>query len=278
MFNIANLFTAANMLSGVLAIILSLMGRIDLAPFSIFAGAIFDFLDGFIARRIGKMGELGKQLDSLADMVTFGIAPGIFMMIVLIVSLSNLQADTLSENFPSYVNFLVTNWKNAIFYNFPSTTDTIMLYIPFIALFIPFMSMFRLAKFNIDTRQTDSFIGLNTPANTIFFTTFPLILMTEFNPSGYQNQWLITIFQPEVLTVIIGFMSLLLISELHMFSIKFKHFKWNENKVRYIFLITCLLLIAFLLVWSIPLIVLLYILLSFIDNKFNKKNTHEIQS
>lgn len=278
MFNIANLFTAANMLSGILAIILSLMGRIDLAPFSIFAGAIFDFLDGFIARRIGKTGELGKQLDSLADMVTFGIAPGIFMMIVLIVSLSNLQADTLSENFPSYVNFLITNWKNAVFYNFPSTMDPVMLYIPFIALFIPFMSMFRLAKFNIDTRQTDSFIGLNTPANTIFFTTFPLILMTEFNPSGYQNQWIITIFQPEVLTVIIGFMSLLLISELHMFSIKFKHFKWNENKIRYTFLITCLILIAFLLVWSIPLIVLLYILLSFIDNKFNKKNTHEIQS
>lgn len=278
MFNIANLFTAANMLSGIFAIILSLMGRIDLAPFSIFAGAIFDFLDGFIARRIGKTGELGKQLDSLADMVTFGVAPGVFMMVVMIVSLSNLNAETMSHNFPDYVNYLITNWKNAVFYGVPNSMDNALIYTPFIALFIPFMSMFRLAKFNIDTRQTDSFIGLNTPANTIFFTTFPLVLMMEFNTNGYQNQWLLTIFQPGVLLVIIGCMSLLLVSELHMFSIKFKHFRWHENQIRYIFLITCLLLILFLLVWSIPLIVLLYILLSFIDIKFNKKETHEIQS
>lgn len=278
MFNIANLFTAANMLAGVFAIILSLMGRIDLAPFSIFVGAICDFLDGFIARRIGKMGELGKQLDSLADMITFGVAPGILMMIVMIMSLSNLSSETMSQNFPDHVNSLVTNWKNAIFYGVPNSMDNALIYTPFIALFIPFMSMFRLAKFNIDTRQTDSFIGLNTPANTIFFTTFPLVLMMEFHTNGYHNQWLLTIFQPGVLLVIIGCMSLLLVSELHMFSIKFKHFRWHENQIRYIFLITCLLLIVFLLVWSIPLIVFLYILLSFIDNKFNKKETHEIQS
>lgn len=278
MFNIANLFTAANMLSGVFAITLSLMGRIDLAPFLIFIGAICDFLDGFIARRIGKMSELGKQLDSLADMITFGVAPGIFMMVVMIVSLSDLETDTMSQNFPDYVNFLISNWKNAVFYNVPNSLDNLLIYTPFIALFIPFMSMFRLAKFNIDTRQTESFIGLNTPANTIFFTTFPLVLMTEFETSGYHNQWLINLFQPGILLAFIGCMSLLLISELPMFSIKFKHFRWAENQVRYLFLITCLLLIVLLLVWSIPLIVFLYIILSFTDNKFNKREAHEIQS
>jgi CDP-diacylglycerol--serine O-phosphatidyltransferase len=277
MFNIPNLFTAANLISGVLAIIFSLMGRIDMAPFFIFAGALFDFLDGFLARKLNKMGELGKQLDSLADMITFGLAPGIFMMIVMIVSLSNLKDGILSDNFNTHVNYLLTNWKNEVFYNMTGTLDPVLKYTPFFALFIPFMSMFRLAKFNIDTRQTDSFIGLNTPANTIFFTTFPLVLMIEFSQKGYQNEWLLRIFQPGFLITLIGIMSLLLISEIPMFSLKFKHFNWKGNQLRYIFLIICALFIVFLLVWSIPLIVLLYIVLSFFENKL-KKQTHEIQS
>ncbi len=277
MFNIPNLFTAANLMSGILAVIFSLFGRIDIAPFFIFFGAICDFLDGFLARKLNKMGELGKQLDSLADMITFGLAPGIFMMIVMIISLSDLNTEILSPTFRTHVNYLLTNWKNDIFYNVPTTLDPILKYTPFFALFIPFMSMFRLAKFNIDTRQSDSFIGLNTPANTIFFTTFPLVLVIEFNTKGYQNEWLLKIFQPGQLITVIGIMSLLLISEIPMFSFKFKHFKWKGNQLRYIFLITCVIFIAFLLVWSIPLIVLLYIVLSFIENKL-KKQTHEIQS
>lgn len=278
MFNIPNLFTASNLLSGVFSIIFALMGRIDLAPFFIFAGAIFDFLDGFLARKMNKMGELGKQLDSLADMITFGLAPGIFMMVVMIVSLSDLKSEILSPNFNSHVNFLLTNWKNAVFYNIPNEMDNLLKYTPFFALFIPFMSMFRLAKFNIDMRQSESFIGLNTPANTLFFTTFPLILMMNFSQKGYQDSWITMIFQPGFFIVLIGCMSMLLISEIPMFSLKFKHFKWQGNQIRFSFLISCGLLILFLLVWSIPLIVLLYLVLSFIDNKLNKKQTHEIQS
>ncbi len=254
------------------------MGRIDLAPFAIFLGAIFDFLDGFMARMLNVKSELGKQLDSLADMVTFGLAPGIFMMVVMILSLTDLRAETMSPNFATHVNFLITNWKNAVFYNVPNSMNNPTMYLPFVALFIPFMSMFRLAKFNIDTRQTESFIGLNTPANTIFFTTFPLILSTQFDPKGYQSEFISTLFQPGFFIVAIGSMSLLLISELPMFSMKFKHFKWKENEIRYSFLIICLLLIVFLLVWSIPLIILLYVILSLIENKFNKKQAHEIQS
>ncbi len=278
MFNIPNLFTAANLLSGVFSIIFALMGRIDLAPFLIFAGAIFDFFDGFLARKLNQSGELGKQLDSLADMITFGLAPGIFMMVVMIISLTDLKSEILSPTFNSHVNFILTNWKNAVFYDVPNEMNNSLKYTPFFALFIPFMSMFRLAKFNIDTRQSESFIGLNTPANTIFFTTFPLVLLIEFNQIGYKDPWIDLIFQPGFFIILIGCMSLLLISEIPMFSLKFKHFKWQGNQIRFSYLIICGLLITFLLVWSIPLIVLLYLVLSFIDNKLNKKQTHEIQS
>ena len=278
MFNIPNLFTAANLLSGVFAILLTLMGRIDIAPFLIFLGAIFDFLDGFIARKLNQAGELGKQLDSLADMITFGLAPGIFMMVVIIISLTDLGSETLSDNFSSFVNFEITNWKNAVFYNIPNSMDTPLKYTPFFALFIPFMSMFRLAKFNIDKRQSESFIGLNTPTNTIFFTTFPLILMTEFNKNGYKNEWLNFIIQPGLLITIIGCISILMISEIPMFSLKFKNFKWIGNQIRYTFLVCSAISIIFLLVWSIPIIVLLYVILSSIENKLNKKQSHEIQS
>ena len=278
MFNIPNLFTAANLLSGIFAILFTLMGRIDIAPFLIFLGALFDFFDGFIARKLNQAGELGKQLDSLADMITFGLAPGIFMMVVIIISLTDLGSETLSDNFSSFVNFEITNWKNAVFYNIPNSMDTPLKYTPFFALFIPFMSMFRLAKFNIDTRQSESFIGLNTPTNTIFFTTFPLILMTEFNKNGYKSEWLNFIIQPGLLITLIGSISILLISEIPMFSLKFKNFKWTGNQIRYTFLACSAISIVFLLVWSIPIIVLLYVILSSIENKLNKKQSHEIQS
>jgi CDP-diacylglycerol---serine O-phosphatidyltransferase len=278
MFNIPNLFTAANLVSGLIAIILSLMGRIDLAPFAIFAGGLFDFFDGFLARKLNKTGELGKQLDSLADLVTFGVAPGMFMLVVMVVSTSDLRAATMSPNFATHVNFLLTNWKNNLFFNVPNSVNEFLRYTPFFALFIPFMSMFRLAKFNIDKRQTESFIGLNTPTNTLFFTTFPLILMSEYSPHGYQNEWICFLFQPGFFIVLIGCMSLLLISEIPMFSLKFKHFKWAENQIKYVFLINSTLLIVFLLVWSIPLIVLLYLLLSVYHTKTNKKAKDEIQS
>ncbi len=277
MFNIPNLFTAFNLLSGTMAIILTLMGRIDLAPFAIYLGAIFDFFDGFLARKLKQSGELGKQLDSLADMVTFGLAPGLFMMVVIIVALNFGDVVAIKE-FPSYVNYVLNDWKNAVFYGVPNQMDTPLKFLPFIALFIPFMSMFRLAKFNIDTRQSESFIGLNTPANTIFFTVFPLVLNNEYNQTYHDNMLIYYVFQPALLLPIIGGMSLMLISELPMFSLKFKHFKWKGNEIRFIFLISCGLLISFLLVWSIAIIVLLYMILSLIENKFLNKIQNEVQS
>ena len=269
MFNVPNLFTAGNMLCGILSILLSLSGRTDLAAFPIFIGAFFDFLDGFLARLLKQQGELGKQLDSLADMVTFGIAPGI-MMLVLLISVSD--GTVLTDNiFASKDVF--TNWFAGLYTENPGFS-----WLPFIALFIPFMSMFRLAKFNIDTRQSESFIGVPTPANTIFFTAFPLILLNRYSAPGVEDTIIRFIYQPAVIIPIIIVMSLLLVSEIPLFALKFKTFGWKKNKIRYIFLITCLILIPTLLVWSIPIIVLLYIVLSVIENIFFKKKQHEIKS
>lgn len=283
MFNIPNLFTAANMLCGVLAIILALAGRIDIAPFLIFLGAILDFFDGFLARLLKQQGELGKQLDSLADMITFGLAPGIIMMVVLIsqttqvnledimwhgeynTSNSTLELNgNLISNRPVWM--AIDEWKSA-FINFKDID-----FLPFVGLIIPFFSMFRLAKFNIDTRQSESFIGLPTPANTIFFMAFPLLLVQYGDTVGWEHDLIIWIIQPMILIPIIVVMSVLLVSELPLFALKFKHFKWQGNEIRYIFLISCGLLIAFLWTWSIAIIVLLYLLLSFIQHILRKKS------
>ena len=277
MFNIPNLFTAANLICGVISILLTLAGRIDLAPFVIFLGAFFDFFDGFLARKLSVSSEMGKQLDSLADMVTFGVAPG-FLMLVVIITTIYIDGPFFTEDFASHVHFQLQNWINAVFYGVPNSMDASIKYLPFVALFIPFMSMFRLAKFNLDTRQIDAFIGLPTPLNTLFFTFFPLVLWTEFDIWKYDEGIFGFLFNPYFLCVIIVLMSLLLVSELPLFSLKFKHFKWQSNEIRFIFLLISAILIGFLLVWSIPLIVFLYLILSVIDNKLSKQTKNEVQS
>ena len=212
MFNIPNLFTAANMLCGVTAIFLSVAGRIDLAPFAIFLGAILDFLDGFLARLLKQQGELGKQLDSLADMITFGLAPGVMMLVLLTWSVfphELLPGGTISDSgIKAGFEFDVRHAFNYWLYAILEWKD--FSWIPLTALFIPFMSMFRLAKFNIDTRQSESFIGLPTPANTIFFTAFPLLLA-----SGYEigeDSFIRMMVSPAYMIPVIAIMSLLLLA------------------------------------------------------------------
>lgn len=277
MFNIPNLFTASNLICGVVAIILTLVGRIDLAPFAIFLGALFDFFDGFLARKLKVSSEMGKQLDSLADMVTFGVAPGLLIMVVMIVTIY-IDGPFFEDNFVSHVHFQLQNWVNAVFYNVPNSMDASIKFLPFVGLFIPFMSMFRLAKFNLDTRQSDSFIGVPTPLNTLFFTFFPLILWIEYDAWSQDPGIFEYIFNPYFLIGLIVLMSLLLVAEIPLFALKFKHFKWKGNEIRFIFLLTSVILIATLLVWSIPLIVFLQLILSIVDNKYSKKQVNEIQS
>ncbi len=280
MFNIPNLFTAGNMLCGVFAIILAFAGRIDIAPYFIFLAAILDFLDGFLARILKQQGELGKQLDSLADMISFGLAPGIIMLFVLVFSV--LSKDLYSIGMDSVFDqssmlamcFVSSNaWEMSLSGTQVSMfqMDYTQVMLPFAALIITFFSLFRLAKFNIDTRQSESFIGLPTPANTIFFMAFPLLLTHYGNTTGWEHNLIMWLIQPWVLIPIIVVMSLMLVSELPLFALKFKSFKWAGNEIRYIFLISCGILIPTLLFWSIPIIIILYLKLSFINNLLRKK-------
>jgi CDP-diacylglycerol--serine O-phosphatidyltransferase len=263
MFNIPNLFTAANLISGCIAIILDFAGRVDLAPFAIFAGALFDFFDGFLARKLHIQGEMGKQLDSLADMVTFGLAPGMIMFSMLVVVGGS---NSLNVNEIPSVTMWVENFIDG------KTSN----YYPLIALVIPFFSLFRLAKFNLDTRQTESFIGLPTPANTLFFMSFPLVACYSNTDAGIMKSVSEFMFHPVSISVTIVVMSLLLVSEIPLFSLKFKSFGWKGNQIRYQFLLISLIFIIVFQVWALALIVFLYLVLSIIENYVLKTKKHEI--
>lgn len=268
MFNLPNIFTASNLICGIIAILYSLGGRIDLAPLFIFIAALLDFFDGFLARLLNQQGELGKQLDSLADMVSFGLAPGIVCFVIIAVSL-HPDFQLYDGDFIGFQQ-MWHDWYKAFAEYKPYT------WIPFISLLIPFFSMFRLAKFNIDTRQSESFIGLPTPANTLFFMTFPLLLANYSSKDGWVFDLILKSIQANVFIPVILVMSVLLVAELPLFALKFKTFSWKENKIRYVFLITCGILIPIIYIWSIPIVVFLYLILSFIQHILRKKRTHEI--
>lgn len=255
MFNLANLFTASNLISGIVAILLAVSGRIDLAPFAVFCGLIFDFLDGFIARLFKTSGELGKQLDSFADMVTFGVAPGVIMLVIMTIDPINLASGNLTVG---QVQSDYSKWFSEL-----NLIDLSGYYTPFLALLLPFFSMFRLAKFNLDTRQSESFIGLATPSMTLFFMVFPLSVF-------YYNEVASVLFNPWLVVGLILIFGMLMISEVPFFSLKVKTFGWKGNQIRIVFLLISLILIIVFKVWSIALIVFLYLILSMIENTFIK--------
>ena len=149
--------------------------------------------------------------------------------------------------------------------------------IPFLALSIPVFSLFRLAKFNIDKRQSESFIGLPTPAMTVFFLTFPLILCYQLPASAWGVKVASIAMHPLFLIAYIVLFSVLMVSEIPLFSLKFKTVKWKGNQRRYVFLLISLLLIVVFRAWSFALIVFLYLTLSMIENS-QKRRKNEIQS
>jgi len=217
--HIPNLLTILNLICGCIALYLSFHGRLVEAAYLIGLAAFFDFMDGAAARLLGISNPMGKELDSLADMVSFGVVPGSVVFHLL-------EASSLSAY-------------------------------SFIALVIPAFSAYRLAKFNVDERQTDSFIGLPTPANTLFFLSFPLI--TEFQAGSTLSTWIAI---PELLILATVVMSVLLIAEIPLFSLKFKNLSWSDNKLRISFLGVSLVLISLLNFVAIPTIILLYLVLS----------------
>jgi CDP-diacylglycerol--serine O-phosphatidyltransferase len=233
--HIPNTLTVFNLLSGLISLTLTFEGNYVYASLFIFVAAVFDFLDGNAARLLKAHSELGKQLDSLADVVSFGVAPGI--MIFQMISVQCAGSCNALER---------------------------MHITPYFAMMIPVCSALRLAKFNIDLRQEVNFIGIPTPANAIFFASIPLVLFVQ--PGWFSLihlDFLVTFFSnTRILTILAVFFSYLLISDFKIFSMKFKNMAWRGNQLRYILLISSLVLFALFFLSAIPIIIVLYILMS----------------
>lgn len=279
MFALPNWFTAGNLICGVMAILFAMTGRIDLAPWLVMIAALLDFMDGFLARKMGVSSELGKQLDSLADMVTFGVVPGIISFILLIIngahevvhaSFGPEASPYLYDSFGQSIHQLITFYFADLTGNplefAPFHFSGWYLYSPFVALSIPFFSLFRLAKFNIDTRQSDKFLGLPTPANTLFFMSLPLMLWDAWGETGWKHTLIYTLIKEEILSVFIVLFSVLLVTEIPLIALKFKDFSWKNNRMRYVLIGISVLLIALLSFRAIPVILFLYLGLSMVEN------------
>lgn len=230
--HIPNAITCLNLFAGCLALYFAFKGQLVYTAYLVGIAAVLDFLDGMVARVLGAYSEIGKQLDSLADMVSFGVVPGTVMFMLL------------QRTGDSFLGLPIEIFA-------------------FFGFLITIFSGLRLAKFNIDTRQTTSFIGLPTPANTIFVVSLPLIL-----EHGDLTHYAI-ILNPWVLVILTVLLSYLLVAELPLFALKFKNLTWQDNSIRFIFLILSVVLVALLNFAAIPLIIVLYIVLSVI-----KKTSH----
>ena len=236
---IPNIITSLNLLCGCVAIMFAVSGDLVSASFFAFAGIFLDFFDGLAARVLNAQSQVGLQLDSLADVVTSGVLPGIVMVQLLSEALTGTSLDI-----------------GTIFSDTANSTS-IESYLPFIGLLIAVASGYRLAKFNVDTRQTTSFIGLPVPANTLLILSLPLIL--SFQASQQITEVILT---PWFLIIITLVSCVLLNAEIPLFGLKFKTWNFKDNAVRYLFLIASILLLVVLKFIAIPIIIFLYILVS----------------
>jgi len=244
--HIPNFITLLNVFSGCVATVFAVLNLLEFAAIFVFLGIFFDFFDGLAARLLNVRSELGVQLDSLADMITSGLVPGIVMFQLLKMSQFG-------------------GWSYPVF----NTTSESMVWsagkIPIISLLgfiITLASAYRLAKFNIDENQTSSFIGLPTPANALLVLSLPLILLyqnNDFLNGVILNQWFLI-----GLTILSAF---LLNSKIELFSFKFKSYSFKENGIKYLFLIGSLVLLLTVKFLAIPLIIVMYILMSVIEKR-----------
>lgn len=219
--HLPNAITCANLFSGCIGIVFAFKGNLETAAYFVIFSGIFDFFDGMVARLLNVKSAIGKDLDSLADMVSFGFLPGVIMFHLL-------KASDYSSEYLPYLGFIIT-----------------------------IFSALRLAKFNNDTRQTEDFIGLNTPMNTLFICSLPFI----------ANDYPQVIGSSILLIAITAITSFLLVSEIKIFSLKFSDLSWAKNKIKFIFLILSAILIAFLKFAAIPFVLVLYIASSFLHFK-----------
>jgi len=241
--HIPNFITLLNLFCGCVASIFAVMNQLEVAAIFVFLGIFFDFLDGLAARLLDVKSDLGVQLDSLADMVTSGVVPGIVMFQLLNMAQKG-------------------GWNLDLF---GMHTDVGLL--PLFGFVITLASAYRLAKFNIDEDQVTSFIGLPTPANTLLILSLPMILYYQNTPlinTIILNQWFLI-----GLTVISAY---LLNSNISLFALKFSSLGFKENGVKYLFLVGSLVLLLTLKFLAIPFIVVAYILLSMADNLWLSKD------
>lgn len=228
--HLPNTITSLNLVCGCLSIIAALQGELTHASMFIGIAAVLDFFDGFVARALKAYSEIGKQLDSLADVVSFGVAPGMIFF-------------TLAGQCFSTQGFCIN------------------MYIPFL---IPIFSAVRLANFNIDTRQSDSFIGVPTPANAMFIASIPFILQND----SYEVSALLQ--HPYFLTVFPFISAYMLVAELPLLALKFKNFGWKGNEFRFILIVSSVLSIVLFQYLGIAIAIILYILISIIYNLTHK--------
>ncbi|MGB5361034.1 MAG: CDP-alcohol phosphatidyltransferase family protein, partial [Eudoraea sp.] len=240
--HIPQFITMLNILCGCIATVFAVLNMLELAALFVFLGIVFDFFDGLAARMLDAQSELGIQLDSLADLITSGLVPGIVMFQLLAMSQTggwNLDFSGTSET---------VTWKGL--------TNS---FLPFFGFLITLASAYRLAKFNIDENQATSFIGLPTPANALFILSLPLILLNQAN--DYLNA---IILNPWFLVIITILSSYLLNSRIELFTLKFKNWSFKDNALRYIFVIVSLVLLLTMKFLAVPAIVLFYIVSSMV--------------
>ena len=236
--HIPNILTLGNLFCGTLATILAIKGDFKNTALLVIIGIGFDFLDGFVARILKVQGELGKQLDSLADMVTSGVVPGIVMLQLLIKAFDPHAVGSFGGT--TYIE-----------------TDS---YFPYLGLLLTLFAGYRLAKFNIDERQSDSFIGLPTPAMSLFVISLPLI--TAFSSHAF---FIDLIHNKVFLIAITVLLSFVMVAELPLFSLKFKNYSLKDNGIKYLFLLVSIILLILLKFVALPIIILMYILFSVIS-------------
>lgn len=234
--NIPNFITLCNLLCGSVAAWQAVMGNLQFAAIFILLGIFFDFFDGLAARLLKVASPLGKELDSMADLVTSGVAPGFILFYIL-----------LRCAHPSWIAFT--------------------------ALLLPLAAAWRLAKFNLDTRQTSSFLGLPAPSNALIWAAIgfcyscPSWTKIALVPIPNLCNILFTGVGPTTLAILALICSFLMISEIPLFALKFKNLKWNDNKIRFIFLIICIVLLVLFGIIGILFIIIFYIILSLISNR-----------
>ncbi|MGV8813777.1 MAG: CDP-alcohol phosphatidyltransferase family protein [Gelidibacter sp.] len=248
--HLPNIITLLNLFSGSIAVLLAVQNYFVGAALFMFLGIFFDFFDGLLARKLNVQSELGLQLDSLADMVTSGLVPGVVMFKLLNMSLGT----PVSEN--SEALWSSTNLFEGLHHYAP---------LAFVGFFITLASAYRLAKFNLDEDQQSSFKGLPTPANALLIVSLPLIM--EFQNSDAINAFILNPWFLIVMTVLSCY---ILNSSVNLFALKFKDWSFKSNAVRYIFIILSVIFIVLFKFLAIPIIIVFYVLLSLFSKSLTK--------